>query len=129
MKVYVVTKGEYSDYHICAVTTDEETAKKLAEKYADSYDDTWVEEYDTDHAEMALAKKKIFFCSFDPDDSTIEVDDRGDRGSWEGIKPSHFIVSGNRKYLYVYVNADTEEEALKIASDKFAKYRAEKMNL
>lgn len=29
MKVYVITKGIYSDYHICAVAMDEEKAKVL----------------------------------------------------------------------------------------------------
>lgn len=30
MKVYVITKGEYSDYMICDVTLDKEHAKKIA---------------------------------------------------------------------------------------------------
>lgn len=130
MKVYVITKGEYSDYHICAVTTDEETAEKLAEKYSDSYDEALIEEFDTDHAEMSLTKKKIFYCAFDPNDSNNSEITISDTGSWEGITSDFFIVREYRNnVLCVNVNADTEEEALKIASDKFAKYRAEKMNL
>lgn len=27
MKIYIITKGEYSDYHICKATTDYEKAK------------------------------------------------------------------------------------------------------
>ena len=31
-KAYVITKGYYSDYRICAVTLDEEIAKKVKNK-------------------------------------------------------------------------------------------------
>lgn len=128
MKVYVITKGEYSDYHICAVTTDEETAKKLADKYSDSYDDAFIEDFDTDDAEMGLTGKKLFQCKFYLDNSEISIEEVE---SWEGIRSEHFIVKKtyHGDSLYVKVNADTKEEALKIASDKFAKYRAEDMNL
>lgn len=30
MKVYVITKGIYSDYHICGVALDKERANRLA---------------------------------------------------------------------------------------------------
>ena len=46
MKIYVITKGSYSDYHICTVTTDKEKAEKLAKIYSDRYDSAQVEEYD-----------------------------------------------------------------------------------
>lgn len=39
MKIYIITKGEYSDYHICAATTDENIAKKLLRLYSDGWDE------------------------------------------------------------------------------------------
>ena len=33
MKIYVVTKGCYSDYHIITATTDEKLAYKIKEKF------------------------------------------------------------------------------------------------
>lgn len=43
MKIYVVTDGEYSEYHIEAVFTDKAKAERYAEVYAAK-----VEEYDSD---------------------------------------------------------------------------------
>lgn len=50
MKVYVVTKGEYSDYHICCVCLDKETAERRARLFDSIYtsDKAQVEEFDTD---------------------------------------------------------------------------------
>jgi hypothetical protein len=47
MKVYVVTRGEYSDYSIDKVFLDKEKAEKYAELYSkgNCYDTTRVEEY------------------------------------------------------------------------------------
>lgn len=46
MKVYIVTRGEYSDYQIESVFLD----KEKAEKYIDTHDsDMEIEEYDLDY--------------------------------------------------------------------------------
>lgn len=44
MKVYIVTEGSYSDYHIEAVFTD----KGQAELYCAVHEDTKIEEYEAD---------------------------------------------------------------------------------
>ena len=31
--VYVITKGQYSDYHICAVTMDKDRAERMRKLY------------------------------------------------------------------------------------------------
>lgn len=36
MEIYVITKGTYSDYHICALTLDKEKAECLKKIYSDS---------------------------------------------------------------------------------------------
>lgn len=35
VKIYVITKGEYSDYHICTVATDYAKAQILQKKFSD----------------------------------------------------------------------------------------------
>lgn len=45
-KIYVVTQGDYSDYHIIACFTDKEKAELCAKIYSDYYDEAGVEEYD-----------------------------------------------------------------------------------
>lgn len=56
MKVYVVTKGYYSDYHIITATTDEALAKKIAKRFSenitDPYDAAQVEVFE--NAEIKL---------------------------------------------------------------------------
>ncbi len=37
MKIYIITKGSYSDYHICNVTTDYDKAKRYKEAYSDNW--------------------------------------------------------------------------------------------
>ena len=54
MKVYVITQGCYSDYHICAVATDEEKAKLLKKYYSCRDDIAEIEEYDTEEEHKAF---------------------------------------------------------------------------
>ena len=57
MKVYVITSGEYSEYHIDAVALDEEEAKKKCAVFNSTkseYDDMCqIEEYDTDDVQVS----------------------------------------------------------------------------
>lgn len=46
-KIYVVTAGEYSAYHICGVTLDLETAQRMAKLHSTRWDPAEIEEYDT----------------------------------------------------------------------------------
>lgn len=51
MKIYVITSGDYSDYHIIGVTDKKEVAeqyKKLHNNAVSDYDCCEIEEYDTD---------------------------------------------------------------------------------
>lgn len=51
MKVYVITKGEYSDYHICCVCLDRETAERRKKLFSDNYDEAEIEEFDSDECQ------------------------------------------------------------------------------
>lgn len=49
MKIYAVTKGDYSDsYHICGLTTNENKARKMKEIYSDKYETATIETYNDD---------------------------------------------------------------------------------
>jgi hypothetical protein len=48
MKVYVITRGEYSDYHICAVALDRQRAERLKVIYTGGWDQAEIEEFDTE---------------------------------------------------------------------------------
>jgi hypothetical protein len=72
MKIYVVTKGCYSDYHIITATTDKALAYQIKEKFNGGYDKTHVEEYE--NAEVYL--KPCFFLRFDKNGNIIETESR-----------------------------------------------------
>lgn len=56
MKVYIVTQGEYSDYRIKAVFTDNEQAELYAAVHSGEYDPCEVEKWDTDEVHMEGAE-------------------------------------------------------------------------
>ena len=67
MKVYVVTAGCYSDYHIEAVFTDEQTARL----YAHMDSDRNVEEYDADSVSIST-KNACIDIYYSPGQNVIE---------------------------------------------------------
>lgn len=124
MKVYIITKGEYSGYHICAVTTDKKKAEILRKAHNDL--DGWhkarIEKYDTDEFLTEIENRlKLYDCTLERDKPMViyEVD-------IDYINSSDFKVRYNHSKYHVYVWAKDEEHALKIASDKIAEYKASK---
>lgn len=138
MKIYVITAGSYSDYHICAVSEDEQKAELLAKKFSSLGDDANIEEFDTEDNERILSYKCLYDCYEDLifQQTPITVKEC----SFEFVTDKSFCVEEIRfgpyhkshvvvNKLHVVVNADNEEQALKIAADKFAQYKAEHMGL
>ena len=60
MKVYVITKGEYSDYGICGVAIDKDKAEILRKFYSDRYDEAEIEEYDTEEEEIPNDLRTVY---------------------------------------------------------------------
>lgn len=124
MKVYIITKGDYSGYHICAVTTDKKKAEILRKAHNDL--DGWhkarIETYDTDEFLTEIENGlNLYDCTMERDKPMFifEVD-------LDYMISSDFKVRYNRSTYCVYVWAKDEEHALKIASDKIAEYKANK---
>lgn len=124
MKVYVITSGEYSEYHICAVTLDKEYAETLSKLFGDYRSDKAnIEIWDTDTKinftpgmvpyRVVFEGTKVVTCcrisikEFYEEDRIWMYEDRG----------------------YVTLEAVDEKHAIKIASDMYAKYRAEQLGL
>lgn len=128
MKVYVVTDGNYSDYHICGVAASKETAERII-KYItrhDEYSDPRIEEYDTDAWIDAVNSGGLYHAVLLPNGSisvyveTYEIE--------SGYKMRNKVKNYYNR-LNVWVLARDEIHAKKIASDLFAKYKAEKLEL
>lgn len=124
MKVYVITQGSYSDYHICAVAIDPEQAEKLAKIYSDRYYTAEVEEYDTEeHREWCDGRIPFEVIFYRDGSHSIWLEDN--RLAPGVVVDPHFGSIEMKVYLY----APDRDTALKIAYDKRAEYLAQKAGI
>lgn len=121
MTIYVVTKGEYSDYHIVAATLDKERAEKIAKKFSDRWEECMVEEYEDSEA----ALKHFWFITFKKGVNEIDICKNEDTCAY-ALHVLNRPIKRRDGIIEIYVAADTSEEAIKIASEKRAEYLAKK---
>ena len=121
MIVYVITKGEYSDYRIIGVTLEKEKAEELRKLYTKEWDAAYIEIYDTDdcYIENGRFYQVIIGEGADIHVEEIEVVSLGDR---------NLVWKRGDKYI-VKVKAKDEEHAKKIGADLVAKYKAEEQGV
>lgn len=110
MKIYVVTKGSYSDYHIVGVYTDKEDAQFAVERCADKWDTPQIEEYDTEMCKLPLWEVQISLR-----DDSYRVLPYNEGGN-EGDYVFHETYCAK-------IRADTAVRAVKIASERLAQMR------
>lgn len=124
-KIYVVTQGVYSDYHIVAATTDRELAEKIAAKFSTKWDECDIEEYDD--AEVML--KPAWEIDFNKDGNIVSTHECTSAYDYSCIGECRDYGSWYDNKMRVTVSADDLESAIKIAAEKRAKYLAEKLGL
>lgn len=115
MKIYVVTDGMYSDYHILTATTDLALAEKIAKKFCAE-----IEEYE--NAEVML--RPLWFIRFDKNGNVCECREETDGYGYEYAGLCNFDVSGQ---VYTYIVADTVDRAIKAGAERRAKFLAEQI--
>lgn len=129
MKVYVITNGDYSDYHICGVALDIEKAKILKRAFTSNWDEARIEEYDTDDHKPIFEGKIPYEVRYfkNGDISSIrEVElDYFDGAECRSLDP--FYNHGANILVKLY--AKNQEAAIKIASEKRAEFLAKKNGL
>lgn len=113
MKVYLVTEGCYSDYHVIGVTTDESKAKENAERFSAD-----VEEYDTDAFDKIPKGYAPYVCYKDVHDNTFKayINTFIDHTVYNSFSFDRF---GNAT---IYVVAKDNDHAVKVASELYAQY-------
>ena len=121
MKVYVVTEGDYSDYHIVGVCTSKESAERIRQLASSDYHEAQIEEYEADSFNIEPTYNYYEVIIFKYGD--IHVD------THEYIYDPYIVRDyRNAKCATKYsvnVFARDEEHAKKIAFDCIAKYKAE----
>ena len=121
--VYVITKGDYSDYHICAVTMDYERAERMKKLYGGKYDEASIEKYVLDETKTT---GHVYYVNFKNDEAVaVYIDeDNGFGGCDNGP-----VVDCGWNPIRVFVRAKDVPHALKIAQDKYAEWKAEKAGI
>lgn len=132
MKVYVVTEGEYSDYHIEMVTLDKKIAQAKADLInQDEYACAYVEEYDLVDDKSIITEAAdvvdVFFVSFDTGGVLSRISQhKGKKKPTEIIDCYKFA---DMSWVKVRVCENDKDKAIKIARDKRAEYLAEKYGI
>ena len=122
MKVYVVTEGDYSDYHIVGVCTSKESAERIRELASRDFHEAQIEEYEADK------------FNIEPTYNYYEVSVYKNGSAVVNISKFIFDPHEVRDYrnakctcaFSVDVFAQDEEHAKKIAFDLIAEYKAKK---
>lgn len=125
MKFYVVTKGEYSDYRIVAVTMNREKAELIAKYTTAKWEESVIEEYE----ESAITEyDKFYRVTLDKDGGARIEDISCDPLGIEFALEQRVFYELYDIYT-VYVVCKNEDAALKIASERLTLYRAQKEGL
>lgn len=123
-KVYVITAGEYSCYHICAVALDLETAERLKRLHSTYYDEAMIEEFDTtEPAAVSGEIVPIYSVKIYTDSTVICNIDHYVLAS-EPFTPEFEIREDWNRPPLIFVmktKARDSEHAIKIAADAHAK--------
>lgn len=120
MKIYVITKGCYSDYSIYGVAIDKEKAERMKKYFSDD-EEAEIEEYDTDTFEPLNVGKKPYSVYYRKDGlrylklMTYDL---------YAFNPKVRKDRGGGYSMCVW--AIDEDHALKIADDKLAEYKYRK---
>jgi hypothetical protein len=131
MKIYIVTSGSYSDYHIDAVFTDEEQAKLYCAVHDNDYDTPGIEEWEADEVklETSLEVADKWVAKFDFEGHleclnylclSLKKPNSVYRSTWRRVED----------YVSVYVPQGTDEEKVrKICCDFFAQWKCEQQEV
>ena len=141
MKVYIVTAGDYSDYSVIGAFSSREEARKYIDKF--SKVNRQINKYDEDILELdvdALNKKEQFVVvsyaiNAHSEDRAIYIheysvsDKKGQEKEYvtkQGGKCFVFYISCNHRVFNNETQAEINKHLLKIAQDKYAKFKAQK---
>ena len=120
-KIYIVTSGEYSDYHIDAVFSTKEKAKAYIQQKGTEYD---IEEYELD--EEVEKKTQLWSIEFGVESGELceAITTSYNRNEVVDTCSIFETFYWNEPRIRFYVDADSMERAVKIARERFAAVKA-----
>lgn len=129
MKIYVVTQGEYSDYHIIGVFLDKAKADALAAHNKSHYDTMTVEEYDTADTpweQMTKAGGLPFHVYIDIESGTVRSVELKTHMLFEptdNIRTTEQLDYTGKVLFINNIMARDEQHAVKIANERRIAYK------
>lgn len=120
---YAVTDGDYSDYHIIAITDNKERAENIKKLYSSKYSEPMIEEFFDGEAKNE-ALYDVLYSTDGSYNVTLQTFDKKYSSDINIIREN---VPNNHWWKYqVLVIAKDENHAIKIAQDLWAEYKAKK---
>ncbi len=128
MKIYVVTTGSYSDYHIVALYSTEEQAQKALEL---GDEEARIEEYELDSFKIPEYPPghKPWLIRIEYNTSKIVLAFQEyfwERSEWSPME-KFYDIEGFVPEFWVQCWARDQEHAEKIALEKYYQYKAEQL--
>lgn len=120
-KIYIVTSGEYSDYHIDAVFSTQELAEDYIQQNGTDY---IIEEYNlNEEVEKKTQLWNIVFCVEDGElhEANPTIHNKDNVVDTCSIFESHYW---RKTCIHFYVDADSMDRAVKIARERFTAVKA-----
>lgn len=123
-KVYVVTSGEYSDYHIKGIFDSREMAEEYI-NYSTYSDLNDIEEYNLN--EPPDKREKIFEIRSDFENIDCKIVGHSSEPMMykDLMHIMNFGLGDRKQYIYFYICTDTRDRAIKIASERLRQVKAE----
>lgn len=112
MKVYVVTQGDYSDYHILGVFSNKKKAKMAAEQYSDQWDEARVEEYIVNSLQIHPQNYFTYLVVMDKQGYTHCIDRISPRDSLD------YAGIWGDDCMFFEIEAKDQDHAVKIANER-----------
>lgn len=137
MKSYVVTAGQYSDYHILACFSTREKADEFSAWYntLSNYYQSSTEEFELDLPAVMQAREgySIYRVLILKDGTIESIENEGQKDLfkgtrcwfWRRAKAPAYLDKGVSNTLMVHACAKTEKHAIKIANEKRTQWIAE----
>lgn len=120
---YAITDGDYSDYHIIAITDNKERAENIKKLYSSNYSEPMIEEFFDDES-----KDEIFYDVWYRTDGSyhVSLQDFDMKKHFDiNIIDENILHNDWWKYR-VFVMAKSKDQAIKIAQDLWTEYKAKK---
>lgn len=117
-KIFIVTSGEYSDYHIDAVFSTKEKAEEYIQQNGNGCD---FEEYELD--QEVEKKTQLWLITFNKEGEEMGAVPQNPQYHNNENKVDTCCISPSwrvENYISFYVNSDSMDRAIKIARERYA---------